>query len=110
MGEILIAILGGTALAALINQVGEYVRQRRSQKFKIDDAECADMTALKQAMKYVLFDRIMWLGQGYIRDGEISFDDRRRLNDMHSVYHKGLGGNGDLNTLMEEINNLKLKV
>lgn len=40
----------------------------------------------------------------------IDFDDRRRLNDMHSCYHNGLGGNGDLDTLMEEVNSLPLKV
>ena len=57
----------------------------------------------------MLYDRIRYLGQAYIAAGEIDFDDRRVLNDMHRSYHNGLGGNGDLDTLMAEVNGLKLK-
>ena len=36
-------------------------------------------------------------------------DDRRVLNEMHHCYHDGLGGNGDLDNLMQEVNKLPLK-
>ena len=49
-------------------------------------------TAQSEALKLILLDRILWLGQGYINKGEISFDDRRRFHAMHSCYHSGLGG------------------
>lgn len=110
MSEIIIAVLGGSALAALINQIGEYVRQRRKHKDATDDKEDSDMKALKEGMKYVLYDRIRWLGQAYIAKGEVDFDDRRVLHSMHNVYHNLLGGNGDLDSLMQEVNELPLKV
>ncbi len=50
-----------------------------------------------------------YLGQAYIAESEIDFDDRRILNDMHRSYHNGLGGNGDLDKLMEAVNDLPLK-
>lgn len=65
--------------------------------------------ALMESQKYILYDRIRYLGQAYISEGEIDFDDRRILNDMHKSYHNGLGGNGDLDILMAEVNHLPLK-
>ncbi len=110
MGEIIIAVLGGSTLAALINQVGEYIRQRRKHKDETNDAANDDMKALKEGMKYILYDRIRWLSQAYISKCEVDFDDRRILHSMHSVYHNQLGGNGDLDSLMQEVNELPLKL
>lgn len=67
------------------------------------------MDAQNEAMKYVLYDRIRFLGQAYIDAGEIDFDDRRILNNMHHSYYFGPGGNGDLDTLMNKVNHLPLK-
>lgn len=65
--------------------------------------------ALKDAQKCVLLDRIIYLGQCYIKAGEIDFDDRRRLREMHDSYHYGLGGNGDADAIMKAIDQLPLK-
>lgn len=102
-------ILGGSAVAALINQIGEGVRQRRKHKYDNDDGQIEEMEALKQGLKWVLYDRIRFLGQSYIVEGRIDFDDRRILNEMHNSYHQGLGGNGDLDNLMAEVNRLPLR-
>ena len=67
------------------------------------------MTALRDAQKCVLLDRIIYLGQVYIKAGEIDFDDRRRLREMHNSYHHGLGGNGDADAIMTAIDALPLK-
>lgn len=107
--QILLAIVGGAAGAALINQVGESLRERRRRKDITEDRESSDMAAVKVALKWVLYDRIRFLGQAFLREGEIDFDDRRLLNEMHKSYHDGLGGNGDLNVLMEAVNNLPLR-
>ena len=107
--QILLAIVGGAAGAALINQVGESLRERRRRKDITEDRENSDMAAVKAALKWVLYDRIRFLGQAFLREGEIDFDDRRLLNEMHRCYHDGLGGNGDLNVLMEAVNNLPLR-
>lgn len=107
--ELLVAVLGGSALAALINQIGETYRQKKKRQATKEDESNADYAALKKALMYVILDRIRYLGQVYMRDKEIDFDDRRLLNEMHDVYHNELGGNGDLDTLMKEVNHLPLK-
>lgn len=107
--QILLAIVGGAAGAALINQVGESLRERRRRKDITEDRENSDMAAVKAALKWVLYYLIRFSGQAFLREGEIDFDDRRLLNEMHKSYHDGLGGNGDLNVLMEAVNNLPLR-
>ena len=107
--EIVLAILGGTAVAALINQIGESIRQKRKRKYDTTDTKDKDIEALKTGLKWVIYDRIRYLGQTYINQKKIDFDDRRILNEMHKCYHNSLGGNGDLDNLMSEVNALPLK-
>ena len=49
------------------------------------------------------------LNMTYTADGKIDFDDRQDLIDMHGVYHNALGGNGNLDKLMEEVMELPVK-
>lgn len=86
----------------------EVDKQKKSEQERLEATE-KKLDALKIGVRIILLDRIQYLGQAYIRDGEVDFDDRRRLNDMHSVYHSSLGGNGDLDVLMHEVNSLPLK-
>ena len=128
MNETVLAILSGGVFVAVIEGVREYLSWRRSRKAvkedraedeklrsqtvavkKIKDLE-DKVNALVESQKYILYDRIRFLGQSYIEEQEIDFDDRRILNDMHHSYHFGLEGNGDLDTLMEEVNHLPLKI
>lgn len=67
------------------------------------------MAVQNEALKLMLLDRILHLGQSYIARGEITFEDRKRLHAMHSVYHDGLDGNGDAGLLMNDIDDLPLK-
>ena len=118
--EVLIAILSGGAAVALIEGVREWIRWRHERKEKkealaerrieqrLSTLE-AQNTAQSEALKYILYDRIRYLGQSYIADGEIGFEDRRILNGMHKAYHEGLNGNGDLDRLMSDLNALRLK-
>ena len=113
MQAIILAIIGGlfggSAVAALINAIAEGIRQRRKHKYDKADGKDANIEALKTGLKWVIYDRIRYLGQTYINHGNIDFDDRRILNEMHKCYHDGLGGNGDLENLMHEVNKLPLK-
>ena len=126
--EILVAIITGGALAAIIEGVREFLSWRRNRKAIQEDrkeakkeSEIEDlketMDALKskvdvlvESQKFILFDRIRFLGQAYIEAREIDFDDRRILNDMHRSYHDGLEADGDLDALMDEVNHLPLKI
>lgn len=128
MNETILTILSGGAFVAVIEGVREYLAWRRNRKAvkedKAEDEKVRTQTvtvkkikdledkvnALVESQKYILYDRIRFLGQSYIEEKEIDFDDRRILNDMHHSYHFGLEGNGDLDNLMEEVNHLPLKI
>ncbi len=118
--QIVLSIIGGGALVALINALHGRADFKRKRRAEIEDRNKMDIEkeirllkeqvgAIKDGMKFVLYDRIRYLALAYIADGEIDFDDRRILNSMHSVYHNGLDGNGDLDGLMGECNHLPLK-
>lgn len=107
--EIIIAVLGGSALSALITQVGNYISDRRKRKDAVEDRTEDKDAALKQGIKLLLADKIQYLGLRYIEEGEVTFSNKKMLNEMHSVYHSGLGGNGDFDDLMEEFNELPIK-
>ena len=137
IGEILTAVLmaiaGGAAGAAVINGINERWKFKANRKAVKEDRaeEKADKTdeltktlsglqeqittmkdsdaAQSEALKLILLDRILWLGQSYINKGEISFDDRRRFHAMHSCYHSGLGRNGDADIIVEGVDALPLK-
>ena len=109
MTEIIIAVLGGSALSALINQVGNYISERRKRKDVVKDKAEDKDAAIRQGMKLLLADKLQYLGLKFIDEGEITFTNRKMLNEMHSAYHNGLGGNGDFDGLMKEVNDLPLK-
>lgn len=117
---IIIALLSGGGAVAVIESFKELIMWRNNRKaLKEDRAEEKTsekvktledkVDALVEANRYILYDRIRYLGQCYIDEKEIDFDDRRILNKMHESYHNGLDGNGDLDTLMGEVNHLPLK-
>ena len=114
----------GAAVIKLIDNVVQWYLQRKAakedlveengreelQKIKDWEKDMEDkVNALVNTDKYILFDRIRYLGQKYVADDEVDFDDRRILSQMHEVYHNELGGNGDLDELMKAVNALPLK-
>lgn len=108
MMDILLAILGGSALAALVNQIGNALLWKRQRGAELDDQGDTRLDKLEAGMMAMMLDRIQFLCKSYIEDQTIDVDDRRRLHIMHECYH-GLGGNGDLDTLMEAVNQLPIK-
>lgn len=109
VAEIIIAVLGGSALSALITQIGSYISERRKRKDSKEDKEDSKDAAVRQGVKLLLADKLQYLGLKYIEDGEVTFTNKKILNEMHSVYHNGLGGNGDFDDLMEDFNELPIK-
>lgn len=129
--DILLALLGGGVAVAVIEAIKEALAWRRNRKAQKEDRaeDKADMkteerikalevdvsdikkmmASLVESQKNVLFDRIQYLCRRYISEGEIDFDDRRGLNALHHSYHDGLGGNGDLDALMDSARALPLK-
>lgn len=127
MGNLIFAVITGVTGAAVIKLIDNVVQWKLQRKAAKEDRTLDDdraeikkikqwekdmedkVNALINADKYILFDRIRYLGQKYVADDEVDFDDRRILNQMHDVYHNELGGNGDLDKLMKAVNTLPLK-
>lgn len=79
--------------------------QEKEEEFEAMKSSVRDLAV---GQKVILHDRIKYLGRGYLRSGEVDLDDRHDLIEMHEAYHS-LGGNGNLDALMEEILELPLK-
>lgn len=127
MGNLIFAVITGVTGAAVIKLIDNVVQWKLQRKAAKEDRTLDDdraeikkikqwekdmedkVNALINADRYIMFDRIRYLGQKYVAEKEIDFDDRRILNQMHDVYHNELGGNGDLDKLMKAVNTLPLK-
>lgn len=86
----------------------------RSTEDRLSGMECrfdvmgGRVDKLSNGLRIMLYDRIKYLGRSYLRAEEISLENREDLIDMHRVYHNDLGGNGNLDALMESIMTLQL--
>lgn len=92
-------------LTAFIEEQNK-AQQKLSEKQATQDKE---LEAQSKALRYVLLDRILYIGQSYINRGEVTFDDRKRLREMYNCYHTELGGNGDAEHIMNAVDELPLK-
>lgn len=122
----ILAFLGGAVGVAIVNAIHDRWRFKAERKAKKEDQAEEDIVkrlddlaawqktvgtkidALRDGLKCSLLDRVIHLGQSYISKGEVSFDDRKRLRDMHTSYHDGLGGNGDADAIMSAVDALPL--
>lgn len=95
--QIIISAVTGSGVTAIVLAC----IQRRWQKQDKQDAIVA-------ALKVLMVDRVRYLGQKYVSEGYISLSDKETIQDMHSAY-KALGGNGHLNTIMGEVEELPLR-
>jgi len=109
MENVLAALLGGSGFGALVAGIASYVQARAARKRKEKTEGDDRLDAVADGVKYLLYVEILRLGRKFIEDGSVDFDERKILNTMHSVYHNGLHGNGDLDNIMEAVNDLPLK-
>lgn len=110
--DILIAACGGAFMTGVFGLVNLLLQQRAAKKEKAEAAkEKTDdkSDAIKDALQLVLLDRVKYLGQSYIKKNEIELSDKQMLHKMHDTY-KRLGGNGDLDWIMEEVDKLALNL
>lgn len=123
--EILKAIIGGgcgTAIVAGLFGLITWRLNRKAQKEdKAADRQMVDCAArgkeldaqrkmlevLMLAERTSLYDRIKHLAKSYIKRKWISVEEYEDLKRMHSVYHNELKGNGFLDDIMEEVNQLE---
>ena len=104
--EIVVGILGAGIGAGIMS----IVQAALQRKWRKEDAEKIDPTLIKAlvaAQKVSMIDRIRYLGGKYIQTGEISLEEKETIHEMHQAY-RALGGNGHLDTVMEEVDKLQV--
>lgn len=124
----IIELLSGTVGAALVAGMFGLITWRLNRKAAKEDkaqttavANCAQrgeeinaingkVNALIVADRTILYDRIKHLAKAYIKKGWVSVEDYEDLKRMHQVYHDDLDGNGFLDALMAEVDELEKKV
>lgn len=100
VAQLILAGFGGGGLSAIIVAL---LNRHWTKEDRKDDR----LTALVAAQKVIMIDRVRYLGQCYINKGCISLLDKENLLEMHKAY-KALGGNGHLDTVISEIDELPI--
>lgn len=95
--EWLVDLLGGAAGAALVAGVFSLIQSRKARK-----------DAKGKALRYIMLYIIQERAKQHIRDKNITLEERRSLHHWHDLYHNGLGGNGDADALMAQVDKLPL--
>ena len=98
---ILLAIIGSSGVSSVIVAV---LQHRWAKKETADKR----IDALVEAQQVIMIDRVRFLGRGYLNAGEINLADKENLRGMYRAY-KALGGNGHLETVMDEVESLPVK-
>ena len=110
MTEIVTAILScgiGAAIATGVMSIIQYKIKRADEKADTQSNKCVMQTT---AVRYLMLHAIRDECEKHITRGYISYEDRRMLHKWHDLYHDELGGNGDAKLLMEEVDELPLKI
>lgn len=102
----LVDLLSGAFGAAVVVGVFELIRHARDRKEKKNDDSESTRKALRYLMLYVIQER----AKQHIREKSITLEDRRALHHWHSLYHNELGGNGDADALMAQVDKLPLQL
>ena len=102
--EYILIIISSSAGAALVSGIFALIQRRQQRKEKLADKKDAQNKALRYLMLYVIQER----AKQHIRDGLISLEERRSLHHWHALYHNELGGNGDADALMAQVDRLPL--
>jgi hypothetical protein len=117
LGSALLTFLGGAVGAAIVGGIFSLIQHRLTRKDKLADLE-AERKEIQQeqvdieqkALRYIMLYIIQERAKSHIRDKEISLDDRRSLHHWHDLYHNGLGGNGDADALMAQVDRLPVRI
>lgn len=109
----LLTFFGGAAGAALVAGIFSLVQSRLARKDELEDmaadkAEDAEDRANSQekALRYLMLYIIQERAKSHIKDKKITLEERRSLHHWHTLYHDGLGGNGDADALMAQVDKL----
>ena len=86
-----------TSLGIAIGALAAWLRSRKK-----------DADASGQMLRGLGHDRIIYLGECYVKRGDISHNEYENLNDYLYKPYKALGGNGTAEKIMKEVEKLPL--
>jgi len=132
MGGVIAIALSSSVFVALINQLGNWLSEKRTQKYKKEEKtntieeqvkstnkkidEVLDVvnpiaTQLNSVIDCTIIqsnDHIRYLALHHIERGWVTPDELRIITEMHRTY-KALGGNGFLDDIMNRVKALPIK-
>lgn len=103
MESVIVALIGALTGTGISSVVVVLLQRKWAKQDKHDER----VDALVDANKVLMIDKVRWLGKKYISEGEIHLEDKENLKEMYAAY-KRLGGNGHLDTVMAEVNRLRV--
>lgn len=119
-------MLGGAAGAALISGAFSVILWLLNRKAHKEDTAADNQTAICTARgeeikaisgkvdamyladRLIMSDRIKHLGKIYIARREITAEELEDIMTMHECYHSDLGGNGFLDNIMRQVQELPI--
>lgn len=101
--NLIVALIGALTGSGVSSIVVVLLQRKWAKQDKHDER----IDALVEANKVLMIDRVRWLGKQHIANGEIALEDKENLREMYNAY-KRLGGNGHLETVMSEIDHIKV--
>lgn len=104
----MLAVIGGGCGAAIVTGIVSLVQFFINRKDKRKENHEGKDDTYNKALRYLMLYIIQERAKQHIKERRISLEDRRSLHHWHDLYHNGLGGNGDADALMEQVDNLPL--
>ena len=101
--EIVVSLLSGSLGAGVVSIIMAALQRHWRKK---DDKD-GSIKALVKAQKVLMINHVRDLGEKYIQNRKISLEDKETIHEMYDAY-KALGGNGHLETVMQEIDRLPI--
>lgn len=106
--EVILGILGSSAIAAIISGVFALLQNKQKTSFKSTEELQATQETLREGLQQILYVQIKALCKEHIANGYIASNELEDLERMHKVYHDGLNGNGYLDDLMKTVRHLRI--
>ena len=101
--EILLIVISGLFGSGFTGIIVACLQHHWAKK----DREDTRLDALVNAQKLTMIDQVKRSAKKYIHLGQISLEEKEHLIEQYNAY-KALGGNGHLDTTVNEINRLKV--
>ncbi len=102
--DVIVSVIGGSCGAAIVSGAFTFVQYLLKRK----DDRAGRSNDQNKALRYLMLYIIQERAKQHIQEGCICLNDRRSLHHWHDLYHNGLGGNGDADALMRQIDSLPL--